>query len=74
MDDLVGEIGVIDGSRDEHRPHERAEQHGLATRLGAGAAEQLLDVVEPEREGGLHDDQNVIYPGIADPFNAAAVR
>lgn len=47
VDDLVGELGVIDGSRDEEGPDDRAQHHGrLATRLRVGAAEQFLEVAE----------------------------
>ena len=30
--------------------------------------------IAPQTVANLNDDQNLIYPGIADQFNAAAVR
>jgi NAD(P)-dependent dehydrogenase (short-subunit alcohol dehydrogenase family) len=40
--------------------------------LEAGAPEVLVDERTQEVKGGLSDDQNLIYPGIAEEFAAAA--
>ena len=36
--------------------------------------EAVVDDFSRAIKADLHDDQNLIYPGIADQFNAAAVR
>lgn len=41
--------------------------------LEQGRPEALVDELSRNVKAGLSDDQNLIYPGIADQFNAAAV-
>ncbi len=41
--------------------------------LEEGRPEALVDEFSRGAKAGLYDDQNLIYPGIADQFNAAAV-
>lgn len=41
--------------------------------LESGEPEALVDEFSRGVKAGLHDDQNLIYPGIADQFNAATV-
>jgi NAD(P)-dependent dehydrogenase (short-subunit alcohol dehydrogenase family) len=42
--------------------------------LQQGRPEAVVDDFSRGVKAGLHDDQNLIYPGIADQFNAARVR
>ena len=42
--------------------------------LEAGRPEALVDDFSRTVKAHLHDDQRLIYPGVADQFNAAAVR
>jgi NAD(P)-dependent dehydrogenase (short-subunit alcohol dehydrogenase family) len=42
--------------------------------LQQGHPEAVVDDFSRGVKAGLHDDQNLIYPGIADQFNAAGVR
>jgi NAD(P)-dependent dehydrogenase (short-subunit alcohol dehydrogenase family) len=41
--------------------------------LEQGRPEAIVDEFSRSAKAGLHDDQNLIYPSIADQFNAAAV-
>jgi hypothetical protein len=41
--------------------------------LEQGRPEAVVDELSRNVKAGLFDDQNLIYPGIADQFNATAV-
>jgi NAD(P)-dependent dehydrogenase (short-subunit alcohol dehydrogenase family) len=76
--EVVGvHVGFVDTDLTAGLPVEKIEPQAVATSaldaLEQGRPEALVDDLSRTVKAGLHDDQNLIYPGIADQFNAAAV-
>jgi NAD(P)-dependent dehydrogenase (short-subunit alcohol dehydrogenase family) len=77
--EVVGvHVGFVDTDLTAGLPVEKIEPQAVATSaldaLEQGRPEALVDELSRTVKAGLHDDQNLIYPGLADQFNAAAVR
>ena len=77
--DVVGvHVGFVDTDLTAGLPVDKiAAEIVAASALDAlehGRPEAIVDEFSQTVKAGLHDDQNLIYPGIADQFNAAAVR
>jgi NAD(P)-dependent dehydrogenase (short-subunit alcohol dehydrogenase family) len=75
--EVVGvHVGFVDTDLTAGLPVEKIEPPAVATSaldaLEQGRPEALVDDLSRTVKAGLHDDQNLIYPGIADQFNAVA--
>lgn len=76
--EVVGvHVGYVDTDLTAGLPVDKiAPQEVAVSALDAleqGLAEAIVDDFSRGVKAALHDDQNLIYPGIADQFNAAAV-
>jgi len=76
--EVVGvHVGFVDTDLTAGLPIDKIAPQTVATAavdaLEEGRPEAVVDDFSRTVKAGLHDDQNLIYPGIADQFNAAAV-
>jgi NAD(P)-dependent dehydrogenase (short-subunit alcohol dehydrogenase family) len=75
--EVVGvHVGFVDTDLTAELPVEKIAPEAVATSaldaLEAGRPEAAVDELSRSVKAGLHDDQNLIYPGIADQFNTVA--
>ena len=70
-------VGYVDTDLTAGLPVDKIEPEAVAASaldvLEQGRPEAIVDEFSRNVKAGLSDDQNLIYPGIADQFNAAAV-
>jgi NAD(P)-dependent dehydrogenase (short-subunit alcohol dehydrogenase family) len=76
--EVVGvHVGFVDTDLTAGLPGDKIAPRAVAASaldaLAAGQPEAVVDELSRTVKAGLHDDQNLIYPGIADQFNAVAV-
>jgi NAD(P)-dependent dehydrogenase (short-subunit alcohol dehydrogenase family) len=77
--EVVGvHVGFVDTDLTAALPVDKIAPEAVAASaldaLEQALPEALADDFSRSVKTGLHDDQNLIYPGIADQFNAATVR
>lgn len=69
-------VGFVDTDLTAALPVEKIAPQAVATSaldaLEEGRPEAVVDELSRTIKAGLHDDQNLIYPGVADQFNAVA--
>ena len=75
--EVVGvHVGFVDTDLTATLPVEKIAPQAVATSaldaLEEGRPEAIVDELSRTIKAGLHDDQNLIYPGVADQFNAVA--
>jgi hypothetical protein len=70
-------VGFVDTDLTAGLPVEKIAPQAVAVSaldaLEDGRPEAVVDDLSRSVKANLHDDQNLIYPGIADQFNAIAV-
>jgi NAD(P)-dependent dehydrogenase (short-subunit alcohol dehydrogenase family) len=76
--EVVGvHVGFVDTDLTADLPVDKVAPEAVALSaldaLEQGQPEAFADELSRGVKAGLHDDQNLIYPGIADEFNAAVV-
>ena len=76
--EVVGvHVGFVDTDLTAGLPVDKVPPHAVAASaldaLEQALPEAVVDDFSRAMKAGLHDDQNLIYPGIADQFNAAVV-
>jgi NAD(P)-dependent dehydrogenase (short-subunit alcohol dehydrogenase family) len=77
--EVVGvHVGFVDTDLTAELPVDKIAPEQVATSaldaLEAGHPEAVVDELSRGAKANLHDDQNLIYPGIASEFNSPAVR
>ena len=69
-------VGFVDTDLTAGLPVEKIAPEAVATSaldaLEQDRPEAVVDELSRTVKAGLHDDQNLIYPGVADQFNAVA--
>jgi hypothetical protein len=76
--EVVGvHVGFVDTDLTAALPVDKIAPEAVAASaldaLEQGQPEALVDDLSRGVKANLHDDQNLIYPGIADQFHAATV-
>jgi hypothetical protein len=70
-------VGFVDTDLTAGLPIDKIAPQAVATSaldaLEQGLPEAIVDDLSRGVKAGLHDDQNLIYPGVADQFNAVGV-
>lgn len=70
-------VGFVDTDLTATLPVEKIAPQAVATSaldaLEEGRPEAVVDELSRTIKAALHDDQNLIYPGVADQFNAVAL-